>query len=478
MIKHATAWTLLRQGLSLGLLRRPRSPLRLATPGSYVFACAVLLALGFAIDTWRVPAPRVFVAAALAWLALDWLLALVAGWLAGRVLARPALWLTITTLLILAQIPIIALLVVGETAFGEHAQYWQVAPWLAGLVVLAYVWRLLGLLAREARWPRRMAAWLIVGLLWLAPGYLLPSVDFWYSLPQRQPAPAQTPPPFDSEAVLSEQPARVERAVAALRAHTPGRIDLYALGFAGDGGERVFRNEVEYLQRLLAGRFGAEDRTLTLINSPATTARVPLATLTNLRVALKGIAGRMDTDEDLLLLFLTSHGSEDHQLYVGLPPLPLNQIDPKQLRAALDDSGIRWRVVVVSACYSGGFIDALKNPRTLVITAARTDRASFGCGVDSQITWFGKAFLAEALNETVSIPEAFRKAKAKVAAWEREDEETPSEPQYVAGRLIEAKLRAWQADLRGGDAVPFTVAKSRPARNRARHDDAATSTED
>ncbi len=470
---RSTAWTLLRQGLSLGILRRPRSPLRFATPGAFLFACALLLALGFAIDSWRVPAPRYLVIVAFAWVALDWMLALVVGWLASRLLARPALWLTIATLLILAQIPLIGLLLAGETALGEHARYWRIVPWIAGLGVLAYAWRLFGFVAREARWPRRVAAWLAVGLLWLAPAYLLPSVDFWYALPRHVPASAPKPAPFDPEAVLSEQPSQVARAVAALRAQTPGRTDLYALGFAGDGAERVFRNEIEYLPRLLGARFGAAGRTLSLINSPDTTGRVPLATLTNLRLALKGLASRMDADEDLLLLLLTSHGSDDHEIYVDLPPLPLNQIDPEALRGALDDSGIRWRIVVVSACYSGGFVEALKDPRTLVITAARADRPSFGCGADSQITWFGKAFLAQALNETTSISEAFQRAKKKIAAWERKDEETPSEPQYVAGALIEAKLRAWQAGLRGGKAVPFTVAKSGTTAKRARREGAS-----
>lgn len=471
---RSIAWTLLRQGLSLGLLRRPRPPVRFATPGTFLFACALLLALVFAIDSWQVPPPRYFVVVAFAWLALDWLLALVAGWLAGRLLARPALWLTIPTLLILAQIPLIGLLLAGEIAFGEHASYGRFVPWIFGGVVLAYTWRLLGFLAGQVHWLRRIAAWLAVGLLWLAPAYVLPSADVWYALPQRASARAPKPPPFDPEAVLSEQPAHLARALAALRAQTPGRVDLYALGFAGDGGERVFRNEIEYLPRLLGARFGAEDRTLTLINSPDTAGRAPLATLTNLRLGLEGLAARMDTDEDLLLLFLTSHGSEDHELYVDLSPLPLNQIDPRELRAALDDSGIRWRIVVVSACYSGGFVDALKDPHTLVITASRTDRPSFGCGADSQITWFGKAFLAQALNETTSIPEAFRRASKKIAAWERRDKETPSEPQYVAGGLIEAKLRVWQAGLRGGKAVPFTIAKSGTAATRTRHEGTST----
>src|SRR3546814_18531152 len=114
----------------------------------------------------------------------------------------------------------------------------------------------------------------------------------------------------------------------------------------------------------------------------------------------------MDRDEDLLLLYLTMHGTEDHELAVTFPPLLEEWITPPQLRAVLDDAGIRNRVVVISACYSGGFLPDLRDARTLVITAARADRASFGCGNESAATWFGRAWLVAGLNPgTISIGE-------------------------------------------------------------------------
>src|SRR3546814_9650890 len=73
-----------------------------------------------------------------------------------------------------------------------------------------------------------------------------------------------------------------------------------------------------------------------------------LATLDNRRIALAGVGDAMDRDEDLLLLYLTMHGTEDHELAVTFPPLLEEWITPPQLRAALDDAGIRNRVVVIS----------------------------------------------------------------------------------------------------------------------------------
>ena len=163
----------------------------------------------------------------------------------------------------------------------------------------------------------------------------------------------------------------------------------------------------------------------------------------------------MDTTDDVLVLFLTSHGSREHELVVDRPPLMLHQITPKDLRAALDDSGIRWRVVIVSACYSGGFVRDLQGPRTLVITAASQDRTSFGCGSESRITWFGDAYMVHALNETRDFELAFEQARRLIGDWEVQGDETPSDPQISVGRDIALKLADWRAGAPAAGTVPF-----------------------
>jgi hypothetical protein len=247
----------------------------------------------------------------------------------------------------------------------------------------------------------------------------------------------------------------LDDSLARVHARTPGRINLYALGFAGDGEENVFRNEVDYFAKLVSARFGADGQVLELVNSPRTFEKTPLATRTNLYAALDGIAAKMDRDEDILLLFLTSHGSQDHELAVQLGALPLDQITPDDLRDAMDAAKIRWRVIVVSACYSGGFIPALREPHTMIITAARSDRSSFGCGSDSKITYFGRAFLADALNTTTDFREAYDRARKTIAGWEQRNREVPSEPQFWEGDQIGAKLAAWRATLPPAPPVPF-----------------------
>jgi hypothetical protein len=75
---------------------------------------------------------------------------------------------------------------------------------------------------------------------------------------------------------------------------------------------------------------------------------------------------------------------------VSFYPFKFTNLKPNQLKRYLDNSGIKWKVLVVSACYSGGFVDELTNDFTLVATAASADDKSFGCGDNSHFTYYGE----------------------------------------------------------------------------------------
>ena len=454
----------LGQGLSLAFWRRPRARLELSGFGFFIAACGLAL-LAFAVQDYAISElPVEFFGDGFHAHASYFLMLLIAAWLAARLLQRPALWLTLATLAVLIGIPWTAIsLQVNEWLFDAddlQVRAWQMLLAFAGFVA---VFRAVGFVSEATPAPRRVAASLLFVLVLAWPWYWQQSSWFWYppeeeevpALPAEAPV-APTTAAFDSESVLYRQPELLRRSIEAVQAQTPGKIDLFTMGFAGDGSESVFRNEVEYFGHLMSGRFDASTRTLSLINAPDTVETVPLATLTNLRAALVGVAARMDTSEDVLVLFLTSHGSEDHRLFVGLDPLPLRQIRPKDLRAALDDAGIQWRVVVVSSCYSGGFVEALRDPDTLVITAARADRTSFGCGGGSQITWFGKAFLTQALNQTTDFERGFELASRQVREWELAQGETASVPQMAGGWAIRQRLATWRETVAPARPVVFS----------------------
>lgn len=264
----------------------------------------------------------------------------------------------------------------------------------------------------------------------------------------------QSPVWLNEEETYYAQPALVDEAVDGLLPQRPGHPDLYMVGFAGTSSEDVFRREVETVTAMFDSRFDTAGRSVRLINDPETAFDVPIASESNLNRVLAEIGARLDPEEDILFLFLTSHGSSDGTVTTRLWPLGLNTVNADGLRAALDDAGIGWRVIVISACYSGSFIDALAGPRTLVITAARHDRPSFGCANGRDWTYFGEAFFAEGLGADSSFIAAFERARDWVTAKENAKGLQPSEPQIFVGTGIAEHLATWESTLGTAPAAP------------------------
>ena len=482
----------LLDGLRLVLLRPPRADTSLAQgPGVFVALIVIYLFAALGIAVSAISGPVSFDPAGIATVLTDAMLTLLAAWLLVRLAGRVEIWGAAS--LLLAATIMTAVVVhwpldhlVNALAAHDHA-------WLALLLDLASrLWWFLVLLA-FAHWlaPRALGRVLVAAVLayavsaaawWWLPASSLLTTSFVQAeggadvADSTGPTPPETAstadaedkadsdgaqddsaePDFDAEKLMYDQPALLDAALAKLQPQTPGKTDLYVIAFAGDAGEDVFRNEAEYAESLFSQRFDAAGHVLVLENNNATIATRPLATWTNLQRALDAMAKKMDPAEDILLVYLSTHGSHEHQLLVDLDPLPLNQIEPDDLADALKTTPrIRWKVLVVNACYSGGFVDALRDDSTMVIASAREDRTSFGCGADSDITYFGKAFLAEALNQTTSIRDAFDIAKKSVDSWETADKEEHSEPQIATSRSIEAKLASWQRTLKVGAPVPF-----------------------
>lgn len=102
---------------------------------------------------------------------------------------------------------------------------------------------------------------------------------------------------------------------------------------------------------------------------------------------------------------------------------------------------------MVSACYSGSFIDELQGDHTLVISAAAHDRTSFGCSNEAAFTYFGGAFFDRALRTETAFIAAFETARELVAARERAEGITPSLPQIAVGAAIRDKLLELESRL-------------------------------
>ncbi|PBP95361.1 C13 family peptidase [Pseudomonas congelans] len=270
--------------------------------------------------------------------------------------------------------------------------------------------------------------------------------------------------PDPLEAGLLVQGSLLDKALAAVPASTPA-TELYTLVVGGDGKQSVFMREADYVSNLLKSRFGAVGQ-VSLVNHRDHMDDRPMATRETITRAVQTLAQRTGP-EDLVFIYLTSHGTQDHELVLDQPRLSLADLPADALAAALAPLKNRDKVVVISACYSGGFIPDLKDERTLIMTASRADRVSFGCSEEADFTYFGDALFARELVETDDLQHAFNEAKAYVAQRETEDNFEASEPQIWAPKGVLARwqqLRKSQAERALSTALNRTEAKTSSSR--------------
>jgi hypothetical protein len=277
----------------------------------------------------------------------------------------------------------------------------------------------------------------VVSVMTVLAFLVLPQVEVW------QPPPAEEEP---VEALVDErtfhlQGQLIERDLAAIAPGRTGVAELYFVGFAPDASQDVFLREMRFVKRLFEERFGTQKRSITLASSHTALDELPIASTTNLARALARVGEAMNADEDVLFLFLTAHGDREHRLSASQPPLQLAQLTPTALARMLQDAGVKWRVIVVSACYAGGFIEPLRDANTIVIAAAAPDRTSFGCEADRDFTYFGEAYFRDALAQTRSFTAAFELAKDLVAKKEAAENLTPSLPQMWVGPAVAERLK-------------------------------------
>jgi hypothetical protein len=275
------------------------------------------------------------------------------------------------------------------------------------------------------------------------PFWFVPKWDLWTESYDDTDPPKQT---IVKEEVFYSQPALLEKKLSALKPGRKGNVDLYFVGFGSDSSQDVFMKEIDVITKLFDERFDTRGRSIALINNAKTVESVPIATRTALERTVRQIGKRMD-EEDVLFLYLTSHGSENQNLLVDFWPLQLNEINPEIIKKILDDAGITWRVVVVSACYSGGFIKPLKDENTLIITSADASSSSFGCGNDSNFTYFGKAYFDNALRKSYSFVKPFGEVNEEILKREQDGSEKPSNPQIHVGTAIGKHLKKLERRL-------------------------------
>ena len=368
-----------------------------------------------------------FGASSLAWYVLGLLLI---AWVASRVsLPRAPYRQSLFLLALTAPVMVLLLWAIAVVESDKLDDALLVAGLLlAGVVLARGLRRVTGRQQLLAVWLSLMAA---IGFGWLSEAlYVRPGL--WFAAESDSPADSLTAG-INGERLLFDQPERIDRAVRGMAPREPGRPNVFFVGFAGYGPQKVFAEEVQLAFEVIGARFGSLERSLRLVNDQRDLDALPLATAAGLRHALREVGKRMDLATDVLFLVLSSHGAEGAELAVANGRLPLRQLGAAELADALRDAGIRWKVVVISACYSGSFIDALRDDQSIILTAAAPDRTSFGCADDRNLTYFGEAFFRDALPGAPSLRWAFEQASAEIEAREREEGVDPSRPQAFFG---------------------------------------------
>lgn len=331
---------------------------------------------------------------------------------------------------------------------ADHIEIYGLAYLLyLGWVMFAIGWAVTLLAGGFSR--KVAAAMAVVVLAWMLPVYYFAEdTTLWYSAEEEGVDEYAAYRGLDVERIFFKQPALLAEHLESLRAERSDREDLYFVGFAGYALQEVFRNEIQFARALFDERFDTQGRSLLLVNNLATRDSQPLASSVNLERALQYIGNLIDRDNDVVVLFLTSHGSKA-DLSVNFWPLRLNDMTPGMLKQYLDDAAIKWRVIMVSACYSGGFIETLKDENTAIMTASAVDRMSFGCDDKRELTYFGEALLQNQLQTQVSIEAAFRGTVKEIELREQAEHLDPSHPQIYIGKAMQEKLQRLERQLAG-----------------------------
>lgn len=238
-----------------------------------------------------------------------------------------------------------------------------------------------------------------------------------------------------AETILAEDRHRLERQLGRLAEEQPGVTDAYFLAVGGDGKESVFMRDINVARGGLQTHFDIGDRAIMLLNHRDYES-LPLATRPSIAAALKALDQKLNPEEDLLVVHLVSHGGRDGKLVLDQPGLDLSDLTPEDFAEMLASLQARRKVLVVSACYSGHWLNQLKDSNTMILASAREDRTSFGCGDDSEMTWFTKA-VYQSVGLSFLDPEAmFGQIEDQIRIWEEDigmEEESWSYPQYHLG---------------------------------------------
>jgi hypothetical protein len=425
--------------LRLLTLRRVDDLAAMASDASVAGCAALALALWVIADRLQWGRGVEFDSFGFSMLALIALLVLALAYVSAR-LSTPPLPMRCTLLIAVAPLPLF--IIVRALIDSYVAERWRtLALVLLDAGLMLYAAHSLRAVSGKLQIRALLAATaLLAGYFWL--GQLIDLRPTLWAPPDNVAEPDSSMSPQVAESLLFDQRDRLDEALEAVAdsGADAGPPSVFFVGFAGVASQKVFAEEIMLAAQVVGQRFDSASRQLLLINDHRDLDRYPLATVSGLHYALGEVAKKMNPDRDILFLSLSSHGSDEPLLSVSNGILPLQQVTGENLASALRDAGIKWRVIVISACHAGAFIAPLKDSNTILITAAAADKTSFGCSDDRDLTYFGEAFYRDALARAKDLQQAFALTRSAIATRELAEHVTASNPQAYFGAQIEQLL--------------------------------------
>jgi Peptidase C13 family len=317
------------------------------------------------------------------------------------------------------------------------ASYWLTLMW--SLLIALRIYQLMGLRVR----PAVALACCLTALSVMIQTFL--PWQLWY--PNANESAAAEPAPMRlNQALFESQTQLLKTQLSQIQAQRPEQQDMYAVIYAPYAPEDVFLKESRMVEQVLSERFNSAGRIVSLVNNTQTTQTHAWASPENLQRSIQAMAAQMNHEEDVLLVYLTSHGAKDFKLASAHWPLATDDLTPQHLAQMLAQAGIKHRVIAVSACYSGGWIEPLKTDHSLIMTAADATHTSYGCGTRSELTFFGRAVFSEGLRSGASFEQAFAQAVPVIKKREEEagKDDGFSNPQIFVSEGIKPLLSKMQ----------------------------------
>jgi hypothetical protein len=309
----------------------------------------------------------------------------------------------------------------------EFALSWlsYVVPvWFVAMILRA-TWVALDRGGRRSPLAAVLGGALVATPVWLAPT-LFPSMPWWQNESSVESSAASNPV---SELVQAAQQQLLDDELGALEDERPGVVDLYFVAFAADARTPALHEEANRAQQVMDERWDTRGRSIVLANDPGAMLDTPFATVTHLRETLREIGAAIDAESDVVMVYVAGRAGGGG-VEVRNAPLDLLPVTPSTLRALLDDAGIKWRIIIVSACGSEGF-QQLADDATAVLTAG----GSTECEGNAGTTPLGDALFARELAERDSFSGALEAAAKSIEA-------KGGKPQITIGSAIGETLKA------------------------------------